>query len=59
MNSTPKLPLCKTEIHLRISTELKENLQRVANSYNLKNSTFARMILMRELHNYDKNRFFT
>ena len=58
MNPTPTLPNCDKELHLRIPNDLQENLQRVANSYNLKKSTFVRMILMRELNNYDKSRLF-
>jgi hypothetical protein len=58
MNPTPPLPNCDKELHLRIPNELQDNLQRVANSYNLKKSTFVRMILMRELNNYDKSRLF-
>ena len=58
MNPTPTLPNCDKELHLRIPKDFQENLQRVATSYNLKKSTFARMLLIRELHNYDKNRLF-
>ena len=58
MNPTPPLPNCDKELHLRIPKEFQDNLQRVASSYNLKKSTFVRMILMRELNNYDKSRLF-
>jgi len=58
MNPTPTLPNCDKELHLRIPQDFQENLQRVANSYNLKKSTFARMLLVRELKNYDKSRLF-
>jgi hypothetical protein len=58
MNSTPTLPNLEKELHLRIPQDFQENLQRVANSYNLKKSTFARMLLIRELKNYDKSRLF-
>ena len=58
MNPTPPLPNCDKELHLRIPKEFQDNLQRVATSYNLKKSTFVRMILMRELNNYDKSRLF-
>jgi len=55
---TPTLPNLDKELHLRIPKEFQENLQRVAASYNLKKSTFCRIILMRELNNYSKNRLF-
>ena len=42
----------------KILNELQEKLTRIANSYNLKKGTVARMLLIRELHNYDKNRLF-
>lgn len=58
MNPTPTLPNCDKELHLRIPNELQEKLTRIANSYNLKKSTFIRMLINRELHNYDKNRLF-
>ena len=58
MNPLPPLPNCDKELHLRIPKEFQDNLQRVATSYNLKKSTFVRMILMRELNNYDKSRLF-
>jgi hypothetical protein len=58
MNPTPTLPNLEKELHLRIPQDFQENLQRVANSYNLKKSTFARMLLIRELKNYDKSRLF-
>jgi hypothetical protein len=55
---TPTLPNLDKELHLRIPKEFQDNLQRVAASYNLKKSTFCRIILMRELNNYTKNRLF-
>ena len=55
---TPTLPNLDKELHLRIPKEFQDNLQRVAASYNLKKSTFCRIILMRELNNYSKNRLF-
>ena len=58
MNPTPTLPNLDKELHLRIPKEFQDNLQRVAASYNLKKSTFCRIILMRELNNYTKNRLF-
>ena len=58
MNQIPVLPNCDKELHLRIPKEFEMNLARVACAYNLKKSTFARMLLIRELHNYDKSRLF-
>jgi hypothetical protein len=46
------------ELHLRIPRDFENNLSRVAAEYNLKKSTFCRMILMRELNNYDRSRLF-
>ena len=54
----PTVQLCDKELHLRIPKEFEDNLARVAASYNLKKSTFCRIILMRELNNYTKNRLF-
>jgi hypothetical protein len=58
MNSTVVLPNLDKEIHLRVPKEFEMNLARVAATYNLKKSTFCRMILMREIKNYDKSRLF-
>jgi len=58
MNPIPTLPNCDKELHLRIPKEFEMHLARVACAYNLKKSTFARMLLIRELHNYDKSRLF-
>ena len=60
MNSTPviKLPKCDTELHLRIPKEFDINLARVACSYNLKKSTFAKILLIRELQNYENSGLF-
>ena len=54
----PIVQPCDKELHLRIPKEFEDNLARVAASYNLKKSTFCRIILMRELNNYTKNRLF-
>ena len=58
MNSTVVLPNLDKEIHLRVPKEFEMTLARVAANYNLKKSTFCRMILMREIKNYDKSRLF-
>ncbi len=49
---------CDTELHLRVPKEFEMNLARVAATYNMRKSTFCRIILMRELNNYTKNRLF-
>lgn len=54
----PKLPNLDKELHLRISKDFEQNLARVAANYNMKKSTFCRVILMRELNNYDRSRLF-
>lgn len=46
------------KIHLRVPKDFEEKLMRIADAYKLKKSTFCRIILMRELSNYDKSRFF-
>jgi hypothetical protein len=55
---TPKLPNLDKELHLRIPQEFENNLARIAANYNMKKSTFCRVILMRELQNYDRSRLF-
>jgi hypothetical protein len=55
---TPKLPNLDKELHLRIPEEFENNLARIAANYNMKKSTFCRVILMRELQNYDRSRLF-
>ena len=58
MNQPSKLPPLEKELHLRIPREFEVDLARVAATYNLKKSTFCRMILQRELSNYDRSRLF-
>ncbi len=58
MNQSSKLPPLERELHLRIPKEFEVDLARVAATYNLKKSTFCRMILQRELSNYDRSRLF-
>ena len=58
MNQPNKLPPLDKEIHLRIPKDFEMNLARVAATYNLKKSTFCRIILQRELSNYDRSRLF-
>jgi hypothetical protein len=50
---TPKLPNCDSELHLRIPKEVEDEIQRLANVYKLKKSTFVRMMIMQEIGNYD------
>jgi len=50
---TPKLPNCDSELHLRIPKEVENEIQRLANVYKLKKSTFVRMMIMQEIGNYD------
>jgi hypothetical protein len=58
MNQPNKLPLLDKELHLRIPKDFEMNLARVAATYNMRKSTLCRIILMRELNNYTKNRLF-
>jgi predicted AAA+ superfamily ATPase len=58
MNQSNKLPPLDKEIHLRVPKDFEMNLARVAATYNMKKSTFCRIILMRELNNYSRNRLF-
>ena len=58
MNQPGKLPPLDKELHLRIPQDFEMNLARVAATYNMKKSTFCRIILMRELNNYSRNRLF-
>jgi len=50
---TPKLPNCDADLHLRITKQFEEEIERIAISYRLKKSTFVRMVLMREMDKYD------
>ncbi len=47
-----------TNLHLRISPGMREKITEIANSYGMKNSTLSRIILMRHLNEYSKNRLF-
>jgi hypothetical protein len=58
MNKPSKLPSLEKELHLRIPKEFDAELARVAATYNMKKSTFCRIILMRELNNYSGDRLF-
>ena len=58
MNQPNKLPPLDKEIHLRIPKDFEINLARVAATYNMRKSTFCRIILQRELQNYDRSRLF-
>ena len=58
MNQPIKLPPLEKELHLRIPKEFEIDLARVAATYNMKKSTFCRIILQRELSNYDRSRLF-
>ena len=58
MNEPIKLPPLDKELHLRVPKDFEMNLARVAATYNLKKSTFCRIILQRELSNYDRSRLF-
>ena len=53
---TPKLPNCDSELHMRISKEFEEEIERIASTYKLKKSTFVRMVLMREMDKYDPSK---
>ena len=58
MNEPIKLPPLDKELHLRIPKDFEMNLARVAATYNMRKSTFCRIILQRELQNYDRSRLF-
>ena len=58
MNEPIKLPPLDKELHLRIPQDIEMNLAQVAATYNMKKSTFCRIILQRELSNYDRSRLF-
>jgi len=44
-------------IHIRIDEKFEQYLIQIANSHHLKPSTFARMLLLRHVSDYNKNRF--
>ncbi len=45
-------------LHLRLTPRMQKNLTEIAKSYGMKNSTLSRLILMRHLNDYSKNRLF-
>ena len=58
MNQSSKLPPLERDLHLRVPKDFEIDLARVAATYNMKKSTFCRIILQRELSNYDRSRLF-
>lgn len=55
MNTNPAQQLTK-DIHIRISEQLEKQLSQIAAHNHLKPSTFARLVLMREIDTYIRNR---
>jgi hypothetical protein len=45
-------------LHMRLTPKMQEKLSEVAKSYGMKTSTLSRIILMRHLNDYSKNRLF-
>lgn len=56
-NSSTTSPTLDKNLHLRVPLHFYQQLQEVASSYNMKKSTFARILLQRELVNYTKQKF--
>ena len=47
-----------TDIHIRIPVQLVNQLQQIAESYAMKKSSLARIILLRHISDYSRNRLF-
>ncbi len=47
-----------TDIHIRIPVQLVNQLQQIAESYAMKKSSLARIILLRHVNDYSRNRLF-
>ena len=56
--STPSRPRLNRDLHIRIDERLQDLITRVSAENHLKDSTLCRAILLRELPNYARNRFF-
>lgn len=54
--NTNQVPQLTKDIHIRISEQLAKQLSQIAAHNHLKASTFARLVLMREIDTYIRNR---
>ncbi len=55
MTTRTDLKLTK-DLHVRISEQLEKQITQIAEHNHLKASTFARLVLMREVDHYIRNR---
>jgi hypothetical protein len=56
MNQTK--PRLDKDLHLRLDEDFQNQLVQIAHENNLKPSTFARIVLQRNVPQYTRNRFF-
>jgi hypothetical protein len=56
MNQTK--PRLDRDLHLRLDEDFQNQLVQIAHENNLKPSTFARIVLQRNVPQYTRNRFF-
>ena len=56
MNQTK--PRLDRDLHLRLDEDFQNQLLQIAHENNLKPSTFARIVLQRNVPQYTRNRFF-
>jgi predicted transcriptional regulator len=56
MNQTK--PRLDKDLHLRLDEDFQHQLVQIAHENNLKPSTFARIVLQRNVPQYTRNRFF-
>ena len=56
MNKTK--PRLDKDLHLRLDEDFQNQLVQIAHENNLKPSTFARIVLQRNVPQYTRNRFF-
>ena len=56
MNQTK--PRLDKDLHLRLDEQFQNQLVQIAHENNLKPSTFARIVLQRNVSQYTRNRFF-
>jgi antitoxin component of RelBE/YafQ-DinJ toxin-antitoxin module len=56
MNQTK--PRLDKDLHLRLDEQFQNQLVQIAHENNLKPSTFARIVLQRNVPQYTRNRFF-
>ena len=52
-------PLLNKDLHLRLDESFQNQLVQIATENNLKPSTFARIVLQRNVPQYTRNRFFS